>query len=433
MSNFVYGLDFGTTNSAIAYVQDEVVKIIPHGESQSQTMPSVLFFPEGHRGHLVGDEALAHYADGFIEGRLIQSIKSTLTEKWLKGTTINRTWYDIEDIISLILKHLKTKADQMTGRDVRNVVLGRPAMFSADSEKEQFAKERLITAAQKAGFEEIHFQIEPIAAALFYEASLTRPELVLVADFGGGTSDFTLMRLSPDKVQHTDRHADIIGTRGLSVAGDKLDSAIMWHKLTPYFGARVKWSSWDNTEQWLDMPVHIMQAICDWRQIAFLKESRQRKRITDIRYAASTPEAIRRYGPANQTAVEWLETLIDENIGFALFRSLEAVKAMLSSESEGQIHFRQAQIQIDETITRAEFETMIAREVQAIEHCLARFLDDLNVKPAEIDSVFLTGGTAYVPRIRKLLYDTFGAAKIRQGDAFVSVVSGLALSQRLFF
>lgn len=428
MSELVYGVDFGTTNSAIAYTHNGTVEIITHGNAARKTMPSVLFFPEEsgspgrNTGYFVGHDALDHYAEGFIDGRLMLSLKSTLPEKWLTGTRINRNWYDIEDLIALILANLKQKADAATGVDVKSVVMGRPAVFSTDSEKEVFAQERLWAAARKAGFEEIFFQIEPIAAALFYESSLTRAEFVLVADLGGGTSDFTLMRLAPDKIHHRDRRADILGTAGVPVAGDKLDSAIMWRKLTPYFGANVKWRSWDNRHQWLDMPVHIMRAICDWRQIAFLKESRQRKRITDIRHLADDPETVER-----------LETLIDENLGFALFRAIEQAKADLSDTTDTQIDFHHALIHITETIGRAEFEQMIAEETGAIETCLDNFLADLHIRPEDIHSVFLTGGTAYVPCIRTLLNDKFGAHKIRQGDAFISVASGLALSSHLFF
>jgi hypothetical chaperone protein len=308
----------------------------------------------------------------------------------------------------------------MTGQDVKKVVLGRPAVFSDDSEKEECAKTRLLEAARIAGFEEIHFQIEPIAAALYYELSLTKPEVVLVADFGGGTSDFTLMRLSPKRAKERGRQTDILGTSGVPLAGDKLDSEIMWHKLVKYFGADVKWASWDN--QWLDMPVHIMRAICDWRQVAFLRESRQRKRISEIRYLADDPNPVAR-----------LETLIDENLGYLLFKSIEQAKAGLSENQQEMIEFHQPDIDISEAITRAEFEQMIVPEIEAFDECLKKFLADVNMTGSEIDSVFLTGGTAYVPCIRNFLKDKFGAEKMRQGDAFVSVASGLALSSRLFF
>lgn len=422
MKEIVYGVDFGTTNSAIAYVENGNVDVIQHGKQGRKTMPSVLFFPEDRRGGLIGEEALRHYAEGFMDGRLLLSLKSTLPEKWLTGTRVQRAWYDIEDLIALILANLKQKADAQTGLDVKKVVMGRPAHFSDTAEKDAFAQERLLKAARKAGFDEIAFQIEPIAAALFYESSLRQDEFVLVADFGGGTSDFTLMRLSPKKVNTPARHDDILGTAGVSVAGDKLDSAMMWHKLTPYFGADVKWQSWDNRNQWLDMPIHIMRALCDWRQIAFLKESKQRKRIDDIRHKADDPEAVER-----------LETLIDENLGYALFRSLEQAKAELSEQERTTIRFQQSDLRLHEDIARAEFESMITEEVGQIEGCLDQFLDDMQIRPAEIQSVFLTGGTAYVPRIRQFLARKFGSHKLRQGDAFISVASGLALSSSLYF
>lgn len=422
MKDWVYGLDFGTSNSAIAYVKNGTVELVRHGQAERKTMPSVLFFPEDSKGFFVGEKALLYYRDGFMDGRLMISLKSTLPEKWLTGTRIHRKWYDIEDLIALILAHLKMKADKATGENIKKVVLGRPAIFSRDREKDEFAQERLLAAARKAGFEEIHFQIEPIAAALFYELSLSQPEIVLVADFGGGTSDFTLMRLSPEKIHNSNRLSDILGTTGVSIAGDKLDSAIMWHTLTPYFGANVKWRSWDNQQQWLDMPVHVMRAICDWRQIAFLKESRQRKRITTIRHMADDPDAVER-----------LEALIDENLGFGIFKAIEQAKTGLSEKEHEHITFHQSIIHCSEKITRTEFEKIVASKIEKIHACLNNFLADMNVRDSEINSVFLTGGTAYVPYIRNLLKKKFGADKIRQGDAFISVASGLALSSHLFF
>lgn len=421
MNRLVYGLDFGTSNSAIAYRNAGQVEIITHGQPDRKTMPSVLFFPHDSVGHFTGEDAIQHYTDSIMDGRLIQSIKSALPEKWLTGTRIQRDWYEIEDLVALIIGDLKQKADAVTGEDVKSVVLGRPARFSQDAEKDEFARERLKTAAIRAGFENIHFQIEPIAAALYYETSLQEAEFVLVADFGGGTSDFTAMQLSPDRIHDRDRRADILGTRGVSVAGDKLDSAIMWHKLIDYFGAKVKWSSLDS-ELWLDMPVHIMRMICDWRQVPFLRESRQRKRITDIRHWADDPEPVLR-----------LETLIDENLGFSLFKAIEQTKTRLSASERESIEFHHSTLDISAPITRREFESMITEEVGEIEQCLDEFLGDLSLDYSEIHSVFLTGGTAYVPYIRAMLASKFGARKLRQGDAFISVASGLALSSHLYF
>ncbi len=421
MNNLVYGIDFGTTNSAIAFLNSNGVDFVTHGNDQKKIIPSVLFFPEGRKECYLGEEALSKYFGESMDGRLMQSIKSTLPLKWLQGTQINGKFRRIEDLVALILADLKRKADIQTGENVKKAVIGRPAVFSEDDEKEECAKTRLLLAAQKAGFEEIHFQIEPIAAALFYELSLTNSELVLVADFGGGTSDFTLMKLSPDNLQKNDRQADILGTSGVSIAGDKLDSAIMWNKLVKYFGADITWTTWEQ-KQPLGMPVHIMRSICDWRQIAFLRESKQRRNISKIGYLANDPDAVAR-----------LEALIDENLGFSLFRSIEKAKTGLSDKPEEIVDFHQSIIDISECITREEFNWMITPEIEAIDSCLEKFLSGLHIAKSEISSVFTTGGTAYVPRIKEFLKQKFGEEKMRPGDAFISVASGLALSSKLFF
>lgn len=422
-NKLIYGLDFGTTHSAIAVFNNDKVEVVPVDKSGGKIMRSVLFFPDKHNKHderykfYIGQEAIDLYIESEMEGRLLQSIKSLLPSKWFNATYIQNRTYNVADLICLIISNLKKKADKMTGVDVKTVILGRPAIFSedGDKEKEELAVKRLLFAAKNSGFEEVYLQIEPIAAAFSYELLLSKPELVFVADLGGGTSDFTLMKLSPEKAKQSDRKSDILATSGIRIAGDDFDSDIMWGKLVKYFGYGSKFES--SIDKWFDMPIYLMRTICKWYKISMLKTIRDRNIIHDIAIHSDNPEAIER-----------LQTLIGENLGFALFQAIEKAKCGLSMKEEEKINFHQSIIDIDEIIKRIEFEAMISEKMNKISQCIDKLLLDSKVKISEIDSVFLTGGTSFVPYVKKLLAEKFGADKIKPGDAFLSVVNGLALS-----
>jgi hypothetical chaperone protein len=316
VAQFVYGLDFGTANSAIALWNQEQVEVLPCNPAGDTRMRSVLFFPDDTREVYVGEEAIVRYVASGMRGRFIQSIKSVLSSKSFTSTTINGQKYTAEDLVALIIRHLKTKADERVGTAVNAVVLGRPAHFSLAADQDTLAEERLVLAAKLVGFEEVYLQIEPIAAAFAYEQSLATPELVLVADLGAGTSDFTLIQLSPARVHARERKADVLGTAGIDIGGDKFDAAIMWHKFVPYFGANIHYHS---AGKWLHMPTYIMRSLCDWRDIPFLKNTRTWEFITQLRYTADDPEAIAR-----------LHALIEENLAFPLFQVIEQGKCHLS-------------------------------------------------------------------------------------------------------
>ena len=420
MSKLVYGLDFGTSNSAVAVLQDGKLQVLPISQGGKKTTSSVIYFPGRGGVHYVGDEAILKYVGNGMRGRFIQSIKSVLPDTLFTGTVImGHGYFKVEDLVALILANLKACADKITGSDVRSVVMGRPAVYSDKKDEEEIAEERLIAAARLAGFEEIHLQIEPIAAALYYEVSLSQPQLALVADFGGGTSDFTLMRLSPDKAKLSRRQDDVIATAGVHIAGDDFDSAIMWHKLVKYFGANIRYES---SGAVLGMPAKLMRTICEWQKISFLKNSQDQEFIRQLLYLADDKDAVRR-----------LHTLIEKNLGFSLFQAIEGAKCDLSTKPESEIIYSRSEIDISEPITREEFDRLISDEVSKIEGCLDKLLADSGVAVDDIDSIFLTGGTSRTPLIQVMLERKFGAAKMRMGDAFISVVSGLALSHKLFF
>lgn len=428
MQSTIYGLDFGTTNSVIAVLEPRAggrpqAHVLPIGHDGAMAIPSILFFPNGGGDYRVGDDALRDYLASQMNGRLMQSLKMFLPDADFRGTTVPTLGRcSLERLIALMMTEIKRRADALVGEDVRRVVLGRPGRFSADEEEELTAERRLIAAARLAGFEDIRFQREPVAAAFFYETKLAAPETALVADLGGGTSDFTIVRLAPPSAGTTrrgDRASDILGTRSVSFAGDDFDSALMYHKLTPWFGAHTRYQA--SPGQWLELPAHLMHTICRWRTIPFLRERRTREFIEQLLASAEDQAAIRR-----------LQCLVEENIGFSLFKSIEQVKIELSGARAGEIVFThdmgQEPFAIREPVTRAEFNTMMRPGLARLRGCIERLLEDCALAPAQIDAVFMTGGTSRVVSVQRLLAKMFGAEKLRPGDAFISVASGLALS-----
>lgn len=420
MADIVYGVDFGTSNSAIAIMKDGQESVMRGRTQEDKTASSILFFPKWEMGtHYVGEEALAQYLAGGMEGRLLQSIKSILPDALFKSTWIHGEQYEIDDLVALILRHLKSKADASTNANVTKAVLGRPAVFSDKPEEDKIAEQRLRSAALKAGFEEVHFQLEPIAAAFSYELRIHRPEIVLVADLGGGTSDFTIMRLDPKKISSKERAADILATGGIHIGGNDFDSAIMWHKLVRYFGYEAQYKTWD---KWLELPVHLFCRLCQWERIPFFKTRDTRQMLESFLFSTNNKEAVAR-----------LITLIEQDLGFSLFKAIETAKKSLSRQDAGMIDFERLNINIHEPMTRREFDGFIREDMEKFENYLTAFLAHAEFGEHDIDTVFITGGSSLVPALRELFIKKFGASKIRGGETFTSVASGLALSSVLFF
>ncbi|HEY9123525.1 MAG TPA: Hsp70 family protein, partial [Bacteroidales bacterium] len=269
--------------------------------------------------------------------------------------------------------------------------------------------------ASNAGFKDVKLLYEPIAAAFSYESSLTQHERVLVADFGGGTSDFTIMELGPDRINAEDRKGDIIANGGLYIGGDMFDSQTMWHKLTPLLGRGVKYASYNKE---LDVPTTIHHELKKWERSFLLKETKLRRDLNNY-YIFS----------GRDKRLEDLMALIDNNLVYALFQQIEKAKIELSSKTETMVEFARNIINIRELMTLEEFRNFINNETNKIEHCVLSLMENANVKAADIDTVFLTGGSASVVPIRDIFEKLFGPHKIRMGDNFNSIAYGLSLSK----
>jgi len=419
----VFGIDFGTTNSALSIYREGTVEVVNIDEfnSASALMRSVLYFNEESQ-IFAGGEAINHYVNEGAAGRFMQSIKTFLPNRSFESTEVFGKKYGIEDLVAIILRKIKAKGEAYVGCPVDGVVLGRPVVFSEDAGKDALAQTRLEAAARKAGFKQVWFQLEPVAAALSFEERLTAGDekLVFIGDFGGGTSDFTVIRVKGGAFGRSDRRSDVLSLGGVYTAGDKFDSQIMWDKVAKYFGRGVKYKGMGKDELF-DIPHSIIYTLCQWHRIPLLRARKTREQIRLIKHAAT-----------DRNAIENLEHLISDNYGFFLFQSIEKAKCELSQVDLTRISFKERDLSITEEISREEFEAINGENFARIAGCIDQVVASSGVAPDRIDTVFLTGGTSRIPFIRALFEERFGAEKLDNRDAFTSVVHGLGSSVPLF-
>jgi hypothetical chaperone protein len=419
----VFGIDFGTTNSALSIYRDGQVEVVKIDESgaNAQLMRSVLYFNEDDE-IFAGHEAINHYVQEGAAGRFMQSIKTFLPNRSFESTEVFGKKYGIDDLVAVARRKIKAKGEAYLGYPVDRVVLGRPVVFSEDPEKDALAESRLKAAARKAGFREIWFQFEPVAAALAFEQTLPAgaEKLVFIGDFGGGTSDFTVIRVKGGAFARADRRSDVLSLGGVYTAGDKFDSQIMWDKIAKYFGRGVKYKGMGKDELF-DIPHSIIYTMCQWHRIPLLRARKTREQIRLIKHAAT-----------DKGAIENLEHLINDNYGFFLFQSIEKAKCELSHAGLVEINFKERNLAINEALTVQEFEAINGENFARISGCIDEVMAKSGVTPGQIDTVFLTGGTSRIPYIRGLFRERFGEEKLENRDAFTSVVHGLGTSVPLF-
>jgi hypothetical chaperone protein len=420
MSDIIFGIDFGTTNSALAVNIDSNVKVvdIDRFNTKGRTLKSVLYFDPEEKEFFVGQEAIDNYIENDAYGRFIQSIKAFLPDNSFHSTEIKGKYYKLDDLIAIILKKIKTEGEKHVGSTVDSVVLGRPVIFSEDKDKDAFAEERLKSAARKAGFKHIHMQYEPIAAALSYESSLSSGEekIVLIGDFGGGTSDFTIMKVKGGRqLRGYDSRKNILSLNGVYIGGDTFDSHIMREKIAVYFGKDVTIKAFMDDYS-VGFPKILIRKLCKWHLIPQLRLPKTLQSIHEMKLRADKPELL-----------ENLISLIEDNYGYMLFQAIEKNKIDLSSANESTIIFDGMKQRIEENVTRSEFEEIIDNDLQTIKKCVETTLADASLSAKDIDVVFLTGGSSYIVCINRYFQEIFGKEKIDQTNAFTSVSFGLGI------
>lgn len=419
----VFGIDFGTTNSALSVYRNGMVEVVAvDGDGHTgELMRSVLYFNEESEVY-TGHEAIRQYVSDGAAGRFMQSIKTFLPNTSFDSTEIFGKRYTIDDLIAIILRKIKARGEAYVGCSVESVVLGRPVVFSTDAAKDAVAEQRLEKAARKAGFKKVWFQYEPVAAALAFEESLPtgQEKIVFIGDFGGGTSDFSVIRVRGGAFNRSDRRSDVLSLGGVYVAGDRFDSQIMWDKVAHYFGRYARYKTLGKDE-WVNVPKSIVYTLCQWHRIPLLRARATREHLRVIKGTAD-----------DRQAIEHLENIISDNYGFFLFQAIEKAKCELSGQDNTHIRFTERDLNIDEELGKGEFEALNADNFRQIADCIDEVVARSGLSPAQMDTVFLTGGTSRIPRIQTLFAERFGRDKLENRDAFTSVVHGLGSSVPLF-
>jgi hypothetical chaperone protein len=420
----VVGLDFGTTNSALALATPTgaVLATFQDGQRQIATFRSVLYFdpedrePTGRARATAGPEAIRRYVQSGTRGRLIQSLKSFLASSLFTQTTVFNARYTLEDLVATIIRHLKEAAEAQFGQLSPHVVVGRPVRFAGaeDDASEARALSRLQTAVEQAGFAHVEFALEPVAAAYQYEQQLDHDELVLIADFGGGTSDFSLMHLGPSVRRRGQRSQDILGTAGVAMAGDTFDSRLVRQLVAPALGFGSQYRSM--FDKILPVPAWFYEHLERWHYLSFLKTPKTMATLQQLGLQALEPHKI-----------EALQHVVEADLGYDLFQAVERTKCTLSDQHASPFVFDDPPVGITGEVQRAAFEEWIGRDIEAITHCVDRLLSRCGVAASDVDSVFLTGGSAFVPAVRHVFAQRFGTARLRGGEELTAVAKGLAL------
>ncbi|CAM5596934.1 Heat-shock protein OS=Stutzerimonas stutzeri OX=316 GN=CXK95_00995 PE=3 SV=1 [Stutzerimonas stutzeri] len=407
------GIDFGTSNSTVGWWRPDVDSLIAL-EGEQPTLPSVVFFNTEERRPVYGRQALNEYLEGY-EGRLMRSLKSLLGSKLLKSeTTVLGSAMPFKDILGLFLGTLKQRAEAVAGRPFEEVVLGRPVFFvDDDPQADREAAQMLAAAAHKIGFRDVSFQYEPIAAAFDYESRIEREERVLIVDIGGGTSDFSLVRLSPERRAVDDRQADILATGGVHIGGTDFDKQLSLHGVMPLFGygSRMKSDA--------PMPTSTHLNLATWHTINAVYAPASQRALQSMRYDIADP-----------TGIDRLFRLIEQRAGHWLAMQVEHGKIALTEQTSHAIDFQRIEPALRAELTRDGFERAIAPLLERVASGLERLLVDAGVRHDAVDTVFFTGGSSAVPALRQCVAELLPGARHAQGNSFGSIGSGLAIEAR---
>lgn len=436
------GLDFGTTNSAIALFDGEQlipIEIDKFAENQN-IIPSLIYIDKDHQtysGLAAAMSYLAHETGRIVQwrrreigqlsitvasqeseapiqfydtinvmvdiaahGKLLQSIKTVLFNSNYEGTQIFDRFYRIEDLICIILKRLKTAAEAQLHQEIDSIVLGRPVRFSYQEIVNSRAEAILFKAAHLAGFNDVAFQLEPIGIVHLIHRNTKQRKKALIFDFGGGTLDLSIANIGGSEAP------EILATHGVLVGGDDINRRIMQY-LLPHFG-----DEYDN-----HLPPDIADKLLAWQTIPELSRPRMLERLNDLRRWRDNIEPLDR-----------LETLVSNNLGFKLFEEIERVKKQLSLETQATIQFQYENIDIQQNISRRRLEKLMSEELEQVQQGLEEILRSANLKPSQIDLVVRTGGSSQIPLFINLLSEMFGAEKLEAIDPLVSVVGGFAIT-----
>ena len=412
------GLDFGTSNSTLGRVGPDGIPHLMALEGDAVTMPSVLFFGAEDRTIHFGRAALAEYVSG-AEGRLLRSIKSVLgTSLFDDGVRLGARAYRFDDILGIFIAELKARGETGAGITLDAVVVGRPVQFvDDDAAADAEAQRQLELAVRRQGFAHVEFQFEPIAAALDYERQVAAERLALIVDLGGGTSDFSVVRVSPERARATDREGDILATAGVHIGGTDFDRLLSMAKVMPELGLGTR--TLDGKRH---LPVAPYYDLSTWHRINRLYNAKTLRDLRGTRNESRVPER-----------VEMMIELIEDRLGHRLVGAVEAAKIALSDQAETPFAFPVRDRRIETVMSISDLTTALHTSVERIEATIAETLRRAGVDAGAIDSLILTGGSTQVPAIARRLEALFPEAQLVRTDVLGSVGLGLAMDARRKF
>lgn len=413
------GLDFGTTNTVLALASGGGETQSMHFTSsvgETDTMRTALSFMKdpvaGAQALKVeaGQAAIRQFIDNPGDCRFLQSIKTFAASALFQGTLIFARRHSFDDLMEVFLRRLKAYAGEEWPGAVSRLVAGRPVQFAGASPDPNLALERYNAALTRLGFPEIHYVYEPVAAAYYFAQTLQSDATVLVADFGGGTTDYSLIRFERQAGRLT---ATPIGHSGVGIAGDHFDSRMIAHLVAPEIGKGSHFRSFDKV---LEVPSGYYANFARWNQLSIFKTTREFADLKSLVRSALEPEKL-----------ELFIDLVEHDEGYPLYQSISATKLALSDAEEAEFNFAPLGVAGRKMVKRSDFETWIAPDLARIEGALDEVLEKTNTAAGDVDKVFLTGGTSFVPAVRRIFTRRFDGGKIESGGELLSIAHGLAL------
>lgn len=378
----------------------------------SFVLRSLFYTPEQNKWFF-GHQAIEEYVNHGGEGRFFRSVKKFLPEPSYNGTSVFNRKLRIEDLISVFLGEMRKRANKFTGVDVKKVVLGRPALYSLIPENDKLAQDRMEAAARQAGYEEVVFCPEPIAAGLDFIAKDNEEKIILITDFGGGTSDFTLMKIHRGEFSRD----DILGLSGIFSAGDVLDGMMMRDFISPHFGSKYQYQ-FPGGSNTLQFPRNLLKLMCSPAHITHLQERDTWEFLQHInKFALSEQDKVR---------MQNLFSLVECQLGFPLFHEIEKTKIKLGSEKVVGFEFHQMGVEISESVDVLDYRESVWPTVEDIMSTMMEVFMQSGKSPEDVSQVCLTGGTSQFPMIKERLGKVFGKEKLYEHSIYQSVVNGLA-------
>jgi hypothetical chaperone protein len=415
------GFDFGTTNSVVALADRAAGSTqslsFTSKAGTSDTMRTALSFMKaqgasglGELSVEAGQAAIETFIDNPGSARFLQSIKTFAASAAFQSTIVHARRHSFEDLMEAFLRRLQDYAGSGWPTDISRVVVGRPVRFAGINANEELALRRYGEALSRFGYPEVHYVYEPVAAAFWFAQGLMRDATALVADFGGGTTDFSLIRF-----ERTAGRLDAvpIGHGGIGVAGDQFDYRMIQNLVAPEIGKGSKIRSFGKL---LDLPASYFASFARWNQLSIFKTTREFAELKSLVRQAVEPEKL-------QLFVD----LVDYDEGYRLYQAISATKMALSLSEEAEFSFEPLGSAAHQTVKRADFETWIAEDLSRIERTLDEVLAETRTPASAVDKVFLTGGTSFVPAVRRIFERRFDASKIESGGELLSIAHGLAL------